>query len=95
MTAPTTPADCARALAETAVALAETLNEHPDHDVREILTSLRETLSTLGRVVGTLAAPVADTDPAAAERLQSADNLLAQASWALDEAALHREPNPT
>lgn len=95
MTAPTTPADCARVLAESAVALAETLNEHPDHDVQEILTSLRETLSTLGRVFGTLSAPIADSDPAAAERLQSADNLLAQASWALDEAALPLEPNPS
>ncbi|MFL6074588.1 MAG: hypothetical protein ACJ73S_14430 [Mycobacteriales bacterium] len=82
-------------LAESAVALAETLNEHPDHDVREILTSLRETLSSLGRVVGTLSAPVADSNPAAAERLQSADNLIAQASWALDEATLPLEPDPT
>ena len=80
-------------LAETAVALAETLKEHPDHDVREILTSLRETLSTLGRVVGSLEAPVSDTNRAAAERLQSVDNLLAQASWALDEAALPLETN--
>jgi hypothetical protein len=91
MTAPTTPADCARVLAESAVALADTLNEHPDHDVREILTALRETLSTLGRVVGTLGAPVGDLNPAAAERLQSADSLVAKASWALDEAGLALE----